>query len=452
MTLLQKPPDPLLVLPSMRRRWLFRWLALPLSLRWAITLWLALLIGVSLRVLLSPPTSQSVLPIYRLAAERWQAGAALYVYDPRLPLDVYRNPPGFAAAFQGFAWLPETLAALLWRWLSAAIFLVTLFRFCRAVQPDWSLTRLGYVAALAVVIALPTVNNGQVNLLIAASALGGTAAVLRQQWWQAAAWLALGPWMKVYPMAVGLLLGLIEPRRLLPRFVLITFAGFLLPFLLHDPGYVLVQYHEFVTSQWNDDRTFAPLSRVPRDWTVVPRVWFGWVSPPIVTKLVMLAMAVIAAGWTVMSRQLPAAVLRAFLIGITWMTVFGPATEANTYAQLAGAAAWLVVAAAGQSRWILFPAGLGYSLLALTVLRAVFPADWKLTALGPQPIGAMLLLAAGLMMDPVHRGPSVVDGKQRGVFLMARRIRYSFRLRTPDSLPRIIASRTRLSKTAGQQD
>ena len=393
------------------RRWFSRWMALPLSVRWAILLWFALLAGVTGRVLASPPTSQSVVPIYRQAAERWQAGTTLYVYELGMPIDVYRNPPGFAAAFQLLGPLPEKSAALLWRWLSAAVFLLGLYRFCRATQPNWSPARLGFVAALAVLIALPAVNNGQVNLLIAASALGGTAAVLRHQWWPAAGWLALGPWLKVYPVAVGLLLGLIEPRRLLPRFLLVTGVGFLVPFLLQDPDYVLTQYREFVTTQVNDDRTYAHLSRVTRDWTIIPRVWFGWVSPPIITKSVMLAMAALAAGLMLCWRRLPMAAPTALLLGMTWMTLFGPATEAHTYAQLAGVAPWLVVAAARQSRWAFAWAGLGYMLLALTVLRAIFPADWKFNALGPQAIGTGLLLLAGyLVIRREHSQPSENDG------------------------------------------
>jgi hypothetical protein len=94
-------------------------------------------------------------------------------------------------------------------------------------------------------------------------------------------------------------------------------------------------------------------------------------------------------------------------LGSVWMTAFGPATESNTYALLAGAAAVLAVGPRG-SRLL---AGVGYGLLAATVLRGLFPEDWRFQAYGPQPVGAMLLaVAAGwrvLASDPTRRLASV---------------------------------------------
>jgi hypothetical protein len=82
--------------------------------------------------------------------------------------------------------LPEKAAGVGWRLLGAAVFLVGLRRFRRDVVPDLSPTRAAVLSALAAVVALPAVNNGQVNLLIAGAVLNGTAAAARQRWWEAA--------------------------------------------------------------------------------------------------------------------------------------------------------------------------------------------------------------------------------------------------------------------------
>jgi hypothetical protein len=91
-------------------------------------------------------------------------------------------------------------------------------------------------------------------------------------------------------------------------------------------------------------------------------------------------------------------------LGSVWMTAFGPATESNTYALLAGVAAYLAVRPTGP-RWVRLLATVGYGLLAATVLRGLFPEDWRFQAYGPQPIGAVLLaVAAG--WHGLTRGPS----------------------------------------------
>ena len=396
-----------------------RWFAIPLSVRWAGCLWFALVAGVTGRVLTSPPTSQTVVPIYLTGGEHWASGEPLYAYNPLADHDVYRNPPGFAAVFAVLTPLPEKMAGIVWRLTSAAVFLFALVRFRRFVVPGWSADRAALMFGLAVLVALPAVNNGQVNLLIAAAAMGGTAAAVAGRWWEAAGWFALGGWLKVYPLAVGLLAGLIAPRQLMPRLLLVTAAGFAVPFVLADPSYVADQYRAFVTSQTADDRTLADLTRAPRDWTVVTRSWLDWVPPPEVTRAVMLTTAAICAIWVALWRSRPGAFGLALALGLTWMTVFGPATEAHTYAQLAGLSGWLVAATVGRSRWAFGLAVVGYGLLAGTVMRAMFPADWKLTVLGPQAVGATVLAVTAVLMT--RRGVADVSGS----VLVAERLTFN---------------------------
>ena len=103
-------------------------------------------------------------------------------------------------------------------------------------------------------------------------------------------------------------------------------------------------------------------------------------------------------------------------LGSVWMTAFGPATEMNTYAVLAGVAAYLVVAPGPRPRWAAAAAWAGYGLLAASVLRAAFPDDWRFQVLGPQPAGALLLAAAavGGVAAPADAAPWVWAARVTG--------------------------------------
>jgi hypothetical protein len=90
-----------------------RWFALPLASRWAVVVWVALVAGVLVRVAASKPRSQTVVPIYLTAGQRWLASEDLYA--PAAGLDVYRNPPVVAAAFAALTPLPVKVAGVVWR-------------------------------------------------------------------------------------------------------------------------------------------------------------------------------------------------------------------------------------------------------------------------------------------------------------------------------------------------
>lgn len=361
-----------------------RLLAVPLPVRLAVTLWAVLLVAVGVRVAVQRPGRASVVPIYVAAGEQWQSRGDLYAATG---LDVYRYPPGFAAAFAPLTLLPEKPVAVGVRLAAAAVFLAGLWQFGRATGLDPS--RLGWLFSVAAVLSIPTVNNGQVNGLLGGVALLGTADAMRGRWWRAAGWFAGGAWVKVYPLAAGLLAAVARPR-LVPPLAVVTVAGFALPFAVADPGYVAGQYRRFVESQLADDRTDDPDARVPRDWTVLPRTHLARPISATASKAVSLAVAVGLAGLVWWRRSLPLAAV----LGGGWMTAFGPATEGNTYAALAGPAAWVCVAAGPA--WARSVGQLGCGLLVLAVLRGAVPAVGDFELLGVQPVGAVLVMLAGV--------------------------------------------------------
>ena len=368
------------------------WMALPLSTRWAVIVWFALIAGVTGRVATSKPTSQTVIPIYLVAGERWLHAENLYAPIPEF--DVYRNPPLIAACFAPLTYLPPKVAGVVVRLVSVALFLWGLLRVRRRLLTELSPSQAGWLFLLATVLVIPSFNNGQVNTLIAAVALHGVAAAYQMKWWQAAIWLSFAGWIKLYPFAIGLLVTLALPWRFGARFLLCAVAGFALPFVLKDFDYVWEQYRDYVRYLGDDDRTYAPLSRVPRDWTALTRSVFDWVPTPTVTKVVSLTVAILFAALVYLHNHVKRAesLLLALCLSGIWMTAFGPATEMNTYSLLAATAPIIGVMYSPQPRWRMALAWFGYGLLAITVMRGMFPDDWKFNVLGPQALGTLLLL------------------------------------------------------------
>ena len=375
-----------------------RWFAIPLSTRWAICIWFTLLVGVLGRVAVDRITAQSVVPIYILGGERWWNAEPLYGPPPGT-MDVYRNPPGFAALFAPLSQLPPRPVGLAWRIAGIGLFILGLRRFLAAIHPvPLPPPAEATVWIVAAFVVLPAFNNGQVNLPLLAGATLATAAAARGRWWQAAFWAMFAVWLKVYPIALAGLLVLLAPNRLGWRMPLALVAFLLWPHALRDSTYIGEQWSGFRIALAGDDRGDATLHRTMKGWTYLFRVTAG-------ESVDRLAMQAVAAGAGLL---LAAVILRAKLragptpplfgytlcLGLLWMVLFGPATESNTYSILAPVG-WLIVAP-GLSRPARILAGLGCGLLIVAVLRGTFPNDPDWTLASVQPIGALLLLVAGV--------------------------------------------------------
>lgn len=371
--------------------------------RLAVVLWVAMLLGIGGRVLFSPVRSHTVVPIYLTAAERWARGESLYAPTP--PLDVYRNPPGVAAAFVPLTWVPERAAGVLWRGIGVAVFLVGLTAWTRRGLPrPLTATESGVVFSLIAILALPSINNGQTNLVIIGALLLGATAAAQSRGVVSGGWLALAAVVKIYPAAVGLLIAVARPRQVALWFVTgcVLFAA--VPFALNDPSYVATQYCEFRNSVRNDDRTFAALYRAPQNLFLVLRVWAVPPSTDVylgITLAVAVGMAGLVALAAYRTRNPRAVVPLALHLGCVWGTVLGPATEIHTYVILAPTAMVTLVFAwaergtpGGRLRFLL--AAIGYALLVSPVLRDMFPNGRAFHVLGIPPIGGLFVFSAVL--------------------------------------------------------
>lgn len=367
-----------------------RFFALPLLFRLGISLWVVLIVAVSIRVAIEKPTSQSVVPIYRAAGERWLLGADLY--GSVVHKDVFRNPPIVAAAFAHPARLPTGVLAVGLRLGSILLFLWGMARVRREFVPEWSLNRIGAWLCLSSILVVPSFNNGQLNVLIAAAAMLAVTAAKAERPREAALWAALLAAIKVYPIAVGLLLVLVIPKRFAVPFFAATLLLFGLPFLIDDADYALRCCEQFVHCSVGDCRIYASPGRVPRDWTALSRMFLHVVPSPNSTNAISVLAAAACAGLVLRFRRSPEVFALVWGLGTVWMTAFGPATEMSTYSLAAAFAPFAALRAVGRGPRVL--AWCGTALLTATVLRGMFPNDRDFNLFGPQAAGMLLLLPA----------------------------------------------------------
>jgi hypothetical protein len=331
----------------MRRDW-FRQFFASFN-RWeklALAVWGVLLVLVCFRTAFWPK-AHSVYPIFALASQHWLAGSDLYRLTE---YDVYRYSPLVAVAFVPLGLLPLPLGGVLWRLLSAAIYLSAVVWWDRRLRTSGGdgVTRssLALFLLLALPLSLDNLNNGQSNLLLMGLLMHSVLACEARRWNLAAVCMAIACLFKVYPIAVGLLLVVVYRRRFTLRFAAALVVGLLLPFVLQRPGYVLEEYATWIGYLRRDERQGAILELWYRDLRLLCRVLGMPLSAATYAAIQLTAGACIAAVCFVARRVgWPAQKLGPLLLGLgcCWMTAFGPATETSTYMLMAPMAAWYIV-------------------------------------------------------------------------------------------------------------
>jgi hypothetical protein len=384
------------------------------SARWlgfALAAWAVCLLAILVRLALVEPGRGSLYPVYRVAAQSWRAGQDLYPIEPKdIGFPLYRYSPAAAVLMAPLSYLPFGVGDLLWRIVNAGALLAGLLWWSRAVRGLANVETVGAFLLLVLPLAIGNLNNGQTNSLVLAALLAGLAAVAGERWNLAAGLIALASIFKVYPIAVGLLVGLLYPRRFPLRLAGALVLGLGLPFLLHDSAYVLRQYALWLNYMRMEDRSTWPVYFTNLDFQMLCRAWVTPISPRTYCIIQLIAAAIIGSlclaarrlGWQ--TGRLLTLVLG---LGCVWMTVFGPATESPTYVLLAPSAAGALLSSWRDRR---SSALCGVLLSAYALLVSAQAVSWfaglylPYRALGPQPF-AGLLLAVGLLVQLFHLVP-----------------------------------------------
>jgi hypothetical protein len=215
--------------------------------------------------------------------------------------------------------------------------------------------------------------------------------------WTATAVLVVIPvLLKGYPLAFGLLLCLIEPRRFAPRLAVCLGLGAALPYLCQRPEYVTGQYAAYLQQLNADDRTYFHLERGYHDLHMLVRR-VGLPMDLSAYRLLEMELGLACAALILVGRSRGWDVrptLDAGLgLGLCWMTLAGPATESSTYVLLAPVLAHAVLTAADKPPWQRWVVTVSYTLFTAASAAVWFPGWFarSINGTGIQPFAALLL-------------------------------------------------------------
>lgn len=370
-----------------------------------VSVWVILLLVIEVRVLLSP-RHNSVVPIFTTASLRWLRGSNLY--EVVAGFDNYRYSPLVAVLLLPFSRLPTGLGEIAWRLANAAIYLGALAWWLRVACP-YSLSRVQRAVLFLLIIPMSagSLNNGQCNPLVIGLLLAAMAGVAKDRWALAGGCVALACFFKLYPLAIGLLLVVAYPRRFAPRLALALAVGFLLPFIVQRPDYVLDQYVTWMHHLATYSRCAMPLRLQFSDLRLLCQVWVRPISPGTYLAAQLLSGAGIAGLAIAAQRQSWPRRRQLMLVlglGCCWMLLLGPATESCTHILLAPSLAWALLEngrrhtsrALGLLWWVSF------ALMTVASISCWFPNGALLHDLGVQPL-AVLLIFIGFVVQACQR-------------------------------------------------
>jgi hypothetical protein len=343
------------------------------------------------------PYVHSLYPIYSRAGQNWQAGGDVYAQQEGLH-DLFRYSPSAAVLLTPLSHLPDHVGGVFWRLLNLAAFFWGVSWWSRAVLPggrSFARVDLALLWLVMFPLCLESLNNGQINPLVAGLLLACVAAVKDGRWNLAALCAVLAGCLKVYPLAVGLLLLVLYPRRFGPRLLVALTLVLAMPFLFQRPDFVIQEYRTWFSLLGGDDRSDWPLRIAPQDLWLIIRVLHLPVDLTIYNGL-RLALATGLAALCVITqrrgrgdRELLTALSTQ---AICWMILCGPNSEPCTYLLLAPVLGWAVVDAFHNRHALALRCSLacvlGVCLLPLVI--RVFTGGEN-NAPGLMPLGALLL-------------------------------------------------------------
>jgi hypothetical protein len=376
--------------PENRLPW-SKWL-LP---RIAMLAWLVILSLIVVRVAIWPQRNNCFVEHYRPAGQNWLHGVPLYSAQA----DTCRYSPLMHALLAPFTLFSERYGSVIWRALMGLTFLGALLYWVRAAcqkmrtDPQWP-----FILLCALPLSIGSLNNGQGNVPMAAAILIGTAAICQKRWNLAAAAFAMACLVKIYPIALVLLLIVVCSRQFALRFAIALSIGLLLPFVLQNPGYVAEQYERWAGNLQTDDRSAWDLSEAYRDVWLLIRIT-GLPLDAHAYRLVQIGTGCLIGLLCLwMSRRDVEGcefINRVVGLGCCWMTAFGPATESPTYILLSAPLAWLLVGSWGGAlpKWTRLTTTAAAILFFGTVIAVALPFGRAVLARGPQPAAALLVLA-----------------------------------------------------------
>jgi hypothetical protein len=312
------------------------------KLRVAITLWI-LLAGLFTIKTFVQGKEHSVFPIFSAASRHWWTNMPLYGDYSHNGIDIFIYSPTFAIIFTPFALLPFWLGAILWNFISITLLVWAMHILVRRVFPVcWSLNHEGIFLGLTLVGWIPSIWSAQSNALLFALVAFGVSAIINQHWWMSALFLALPVFIKVWPIALVLLLMVFWSKQLIVRFSLFAVLLAIVPFLTRHFNTVINQYRSW----------FAYLFSPHRRWPGFRDAWTLWehILPPVnkhAYVILQIAMGILVLGWCLYQRRRTNStghfLTLTLAMWVSWQLLLGPGTEQLTYGIISPLATWALL-------------------------------------------------------------------------------------------------------------
>ncbi|MCS7009380.1 MAG: glycosyltransferase 87 family protein, partial [Chthoniobacterales bacterium] len=275
-------------------------------------------------------------PNYRQAAEKWWHGEQS-IYISKKSGFLYL--PHAAIIYTPFVLPPKRIGEPLWRIVSLTTLAWAIWRSAKILPAYPSTNTFALLSILTIPSSFASAANGQMNLLLSALLLHATIDLSRNLTIRPLLLLLLATALKPHALIFLLLVATVFPRFLLPT-LFGTCLFLLAPFIHPKPSYVLNQYtsfsHVLISSTLHIAHEYCDLTGLARTLGIhLPQTF--WFLLRSVAALVTLALA-----WSA-TRNHPSP-LREFLtlaLATTYLMLFNPRTEANSYILLTPSVAWL---------------------------------------------------------------------------------------------------------------
>ena len=173
--------------------------------------WCAVFLGIALHRL--PSHARTTLDVYLLAGTHWRGGHNLY--------DDWRGfvySPLAAVFFATLSALPRAGATLVWLALNQGALLGGFYALASTGVAGLSRATGALAFLLLAPLAIGNLDVMQANALVLGLLMTAFACFQCERWFLAALCVSLATYLKIYPLAVGLLFGVMAPRRFSWRF------------------------------------------------------------------------------------------------------------------------------------------------------------------------------------------------------------------------------------------
>ena len=273
----------------------------------------------------SNASHKTVTPVYFEALLNWSRHAPLYADHEHQ----FHYFPFFVLLFKPFAMLDQPVGDIAWRWFNFALFFTGIWRVSRLLEKPGQGNPYVVILLLAMPASLGAARNGQANMTLAGIILHAAVDLFKSRWWLAALWLVMGVIAKPLGLVMLLLASVIH-RRLIPWVVAMSVAAVALLFMTAPPSYVTDQF----LACWHELTRAAPASEMRfHDFNSFLRVFHIDLPVGVIlgARLAAAVLTLVICWWGINARPKLDGVLLLLGMSASYLMLFNPMTESNSY-------------------------------------------------------------------------------------------------------------------------